>query len=338
MQHARSISDCQPSAPDELPVLISQAAQVSPLIAVVGATGTGKSELSLSLAEALATSGVSAEIVGADAMQLYRGMDIGTAKLPSSERRGIPHHLIDVLEPHEEAIVAEYQDRARAAFDAIERRDAVPILVGGSGLYVNSALYHFDFPGADPVIRSELNARFDADGLAPLVEELLERDPEAATTVDFKNPRRVIRALEVLRVTGRPIASALPERPSPIRPTMVIRVHEERAALVERLDRRVERMWEDGLLAEVRALIPRGITEGPTAAHAIGYAQALGQLSGEKTESEAIEETQALTRRYARRQVSWFKRLETHHLVLSREIGDGATVDRLVQAWMNHVH
>lgn len=304
----------------------------------MGATGTGKSELSLTLAEALAARGVSAEIVGADAMQLYRGMDIGTAKLPLAERRGIPHHLIDVLEPHEEAIVAEYQERARAAFDAIEGRGAVPVLVGGSGLYVNSALYHFDFPGADPVIRSELNARLDADGLAPLVQELIERDAEAVTTVDLKNPRRVIRALEVLRVTGRPIANALPDRPSPIRPTMIVRVHEERADLVERLDRRVERMWEDGLLDEVRALIPKGITDGPTAAHAIGYAQALAQLSGEKTEREAIAETQVLTRRYARRQVSWFKRLETDHLVLSREIADGVTIDRLVQSWMNHVH
>ena len=289
-----------------------------PLIAVVGATGTGKSELALALAEGLAGAAtlgagadpVKAEVINADAMQLYRGMDIGTAKLPEGERRGVPHHLFDVLQVREEATVAAYQPAARAAADEIGARGNVPILVGGSGLYVNSALYDFRFPGADPVVRARLEADLVEHGLRPLVDRLRALDPAAETTVDLQNSRRVVRALEVLEVTGHPIAESLPETPVPLRPSLVIGVHEERAVLVERLDRRVVQMWADGLLNEARALAGEGLAEGPTASRAIGYAQALAQLGGTLTRDEAIADTQRLTRRYARRQVSWFRRYQ----------------------------
>ena len=312
-----------------------------PLIAVVGATGTGKSELALALAEGLAGAAtlgagadpVKAEVINADAMQLYRGMDIGTAKLPEGERRGVPHHLFDVLQVREEATVAAYQPAARAAADEIGARGNVPILVGGSGLYVNSALYDFRFPGADPVVRARLEADLVEHGLRPLVDRLRALDPAAETTVDLQNSRRVVRALEVLEVTGHPIAESLPETPVPLRPSLVIGVHEERAVLVERLDRRVVQMWADGLLNEARALAGEGLAEGPTASRAIGYAQALAQLSGELTEAEAIASTQALTRRYARRQVSWFKRLPDVHWVSSAESSDPEVLRRLLAAW-----
>ncbi|MBC9925968.1 MULTISPECIES: tRNA (adenosine(37)-N6)-dimethylallyltransferase MiaA [unclassified Leucobacter] len=305
-----------------------------PLIAVVGATGTGKSALALALAEALADAeALGAEVINADAMQLYRGMDIGTAKLPVSERRGIPHHLFDVLQVREEATVAAYQPAARAAADEIGERGNVPILVGGSGLYVNSALYDFRFPGADPVVRARLEADLIERGLRALVDRLRALDPAAETTVDLQNSRRVVRALEVLEVTGHPIAESLPEAPVPLRPSLVVGVHEERPVLVERLDRRVDAMWAEGLLDEAQALAAEGLAAGPTASRAIGYAQALAQLNGELSEAEAIASTQALTRRYARRQVSWFKRLPDVHWVSSAESSDPEVMRRLLEAW-----
>ena len=280
--------------------------------AVVGATGTGKTALSLDLAERLAAAGTSAEIVNADAMQLYRGMDIGTAKLPEAERRGIPHHLFDAVDPREEATVAWYQPTVRRTIEQVLGRGHHAILVGGSGLYVSSAIFDFRFPPRDDALRAELEARLDRDGVGPLLDELRGIAPEVADAVDARNPRRVVRALEVARLGGD-AQVVLPDAPELWRPeagdgTRIIGVHCERAELVERLDRRVERMWADGLLDEVRALIPRGIEQGRTAGRAIGYAQALAQIAGHTSEAEAIAETQALTRRYARRQVSWFKR------------------------------
>ena len=273
------------------------------LWAVVGATGTGKTALSLDLADRLG-----AEIVNADAMQLYCGMDIGTAKLPAAERRGIAHHLFDALEPSDEATVAWYQPTARAAIEGILSAGRDAILVGGSGLYVSSVLFDFSFPPRDEALRAELERELERDGADALLERLRALDPAAAEAVDSRNPRRVVRALEVALLGGE-AQVILPEAPALWLPaTRIVGLHVERAALVERLDRRVEQMWEDGLLDEVRALIPRGIERGKTAGRAIGYAQALAQLRGELAEGEAIAETQALTRRYARRQVSWFRR------------------------------
>ncbi|QBE50156.1 tRNA (adenosine(37)-N6)-dimethylallyltransferase MiaA [Leucobacter triazinivorans] len=278
------------------------------LWAIVGATGTGKSALSLDLAEELASAGRQVEIVNADAMQLYRGMDIGTAKLPPGERRGIPHHLFDVLDPGEEAAVAWYQSLARSVIERLAESGSDVILVGGSGLYVSSVLFDFRFPPRDDALRAHLEEELDARGVDALLERLRALSPETANAVDARNPRRVVRALEVA-LLGGDAQVTLPEQPRLWRAdTSILGVRCERAALVDRLDRRVERMWGDGLLDEVRGLIPHGIEEGRTASRAIGYAQALAQLAGRMTEAEAIAETQALTRRYARRQVSWFKR------------------------------
>jgi tRNA dimethylallyltransferase len=277
--------------------------------AVVGATGTGKTGLSLRLADAVRARGRGAEIVNADAMQLYRGMDIGTAKLPPAERHGIPHHLFDVLDVTEEATVAAYQPEARAAISAILARGADAILVGGSGLYVSSVLYDFRFPPRDPQLRAALEADLDRHGPGVLHARLADRDPATAARVDPRNGRRIVRALEVLAQGHDTHGAALPEAPALWHPdTRLIGVELDRTALVERLDRRVEAMWRDGMLDEVERLRARGLERGVTASRAIGYAQALAQLRGELDEAEAIAQTQALTRRYARRQVSWFRR------------------------------
>lgn len=277
-----------------------------PLVVIVGATGTGKSELSLDVAEGLSAAGVPAEVVNADAMQLYRGMDIGTAKLPEAERRGIPHHLLDVLDPRDEASVADYQLDARAAIDDIAARGAVPILVGGSGLYVSSVIQDFRFPGTDAEIRARLEAELLVVGPGLLHARLKERDPAAAAAIGPSNGRRLVRALEVIEITGEEFGSGLPEDSEPWREHVTIGLQAPRDELVPRLDERVRRMWAAGILDEVERLRPAGL--GVTASRAIGYAQALAQLDGELTELEAIEQTAALTRRYARRQVGWFRR------------------------------
>ncbi|HLT67756.1 MAG TPA: tRNA (adenosine(37)-N6)-dimethylallyltransferase MiaA [Microbacterium sp.] len=276
------------------------------LWAVVGATGTGKSELSLDLADRLDA----AEVVNADAMQLYRGMDIGTAKLPVAERRGIPHHLFDVLDVTQEAAVAAYQEQARAAIDDIIARGHHAILVGGSGLYVSSVIYDFRFPPRDDALRAELEARLESEGAGVLYDELRAKDLATAERVDPRNGRRVVRALEVLAQGNAGHGAALPEKPVLWRKTTVVGLRMERERLIPRLDARVGLMWRQGMLAETETLRAAGLEEGRTASRAIGYAQALAQLKGEMTEAEAIAETQALTRRYARRQVSWFKRYE----------------------------
>lgn len=281
----------------------------SRLWVVVGATGTGKSDFALDLAEALRADGNNAEIVNSDAMQLYRGMDIGTAKLPISERRGIPHHLFDVRNVTQEAAVAWYQPLARTAIEDIHARGGDAILVGGSGLYVSSVVFDFQFPPRDPVVRERLERELEEHGTAALFARLQEQDRLTAARIDQKNGRRVVRALEVLAQGSKTHGAALPDTPKLWREsTRIIGLHAERSELVERLDRRVERMWEQGMLAEVQMLQAQGLEQGVTASRAIGYAQALAQLTGEKSESDAVAETQALTRRYARRQVSWFKR------------------------------
>lgn len=278
----------------------------TPLVVIVGATGTGKSSLSLDLAERLIGTGRAAEIVNADAMQLYRGMDIGTAKLAPHERRGIPHHLLDTLDPRDEASVADYQRDARTAIEAILARDAVPILVGGSGLYVSSVIHDFHFPGTDPEVRARLEAELAEVGPGLLYRRLLALDPEAAASIGPANGRRLVRALEVIEITGQPFGAGLPEDGGLWRPATIIGLAAPREVLVECLDARVETMWRDGIVAEAQGLREHGL--GVTASRAIGYAQALGQLDGTMSESEAIASTAALTRRYARRQVGWFRR------------------------------
>jgi len=242
-------------------------------------------------------------------MQLYRGMDIGTAKLPSDHWRGIPHHLFDLLDVTDEATVAAYQPRARSTIRDILERGAVPILVGGSGLYVSSVLFDLRFPGTDPELRARLEAELTEHGPGMLFQRLAELDPGAAARIGSRNGRRIVRALEVAELTGTAVSGTLPdEAPLWHERAAIVGLAAPRDELVARLDARVERMWADGLLDEVTDLIPHGLDRGVTARRAIGYAQALAELRGELTRAEAIAQTQQLTRRYARRQVSWFRR------------------------------
>lgn len=278
------------------------------IVALVGATGTGKSALSLALAQRWAARGRAAEVVNADAMQLYRGMDIGTAKLPIAERHGVPHHLIDVLDVTDEASVARYQHDARTVIDSILARGAVPIIVGGSGLYLAAVLTDFRFPGTDPERRAHWESELAQRGPSALHAVLIDRDPVAAAAIGPHNGRRIVRALEVGDLTGEPFSAGLAARERPWRPYRQFGLELERATLVARLDERVRGMWRDGLLDEVQRLLPLGLERGITASRAIGYAQAIAQLRGELDEAEAIAQTQTLTRRYARRQVGWFRR------------------------------
>jgi tRNA dimethylallyltransferase len=271
------------------------------IVAIVGATGTGKSALSLELAAALG-----GEVVNADAMQLYRGMDVGTAKLSAAERRGIPHHLLDVLDPAEEASVARYQVEAREAIEQIEARGATPVLVGGSGLYVSSVIFDFRFPGTDARVRERLELELEERGPGILFQRLAELDDAAARSIGPHNGRRIVRALEVIEITGEPFGSGLPDENAMWRATTIIGLTSPRETLIARLDERVERMWADGIVAEAAEIGAERM--GVTARRAIGYAQALAQRRGDLDERAAIAETQALTRKYARRQVSWFKR------------------------------
>jgi tRNA dimethylallyltransferase len=303
------------------------------ILAIVGPTGTGKSDLSLALAQRWREAGRELEIVNADAMQLYRGMNIGTAKLPLSEREGIPHHLIDVLDVTEEASVARYQEDARRAIDDITARGATALLVGGSGLYVAAVLSDFRFPGTDPERRAHWEAALAQRGAAALHEELERRDAPAAEAIGPHNGRRLVRALEVGDLTGQPFSAGLGARERPWRPYRQVGLSLDRAALVPRLEARVDGMWRAGLLDEVRALVPYGLERGVTASRAIGYAQAMGQLAGRLSEPQAIAETQVLTRRFARRQVSWFKRDETVRWVdVGADAGTEGLLDQVANA------
>ncbi|SDQ42116.1 tRNA dimethylallyltransferase [Curtobacterium sp. UNCCL20] len=277
------------------------------LIAVVGATGTGKSDLGIAIAERLRAAGRAAEVVNADAMQLYRGMDIGTAKLSVDERRGVPHHQLDVLDVTDEASVAAYQRDARADIDAIHERGGVAVLVGGSGLYVSAVLFDLSFPGTDPELRARLEREHAELGPGILLERLRTLDPTAAATIDARNPRRLIRALEIAS-RSEVVTPSLPAAPRAWRPARILHLRRDREQLVTALHERAARMFERGLVDEVRALRERGLERGKTARAAIGYSQALEVLRGEATLDEAVEATGIATRKYARRQVSWFRR------------------------------
>jgi tRNA dimethylallyltransferase len=272
------------------------------VVAVVGATASGKSDLAVALALRLG-----GEVVNADSMQLYRGMDVGTAKLTEAERRGVPHHLLDVWDVRDAANVAGYQRMARAVFADLTRRGRTPVLVGGSGLYVRAAVDELDFPGTDEAIRARLEQELAEAGPAALHARLATVDPQAAASILASNGRRIVRALEVVELTGGPFVATLPE-PEYAVPTVQLGLSVPRDVLDRRIEQRVDRMWEHGLVEEVRALAARGLREGRTASRALGYAQVLRFLAGEWTEPQAREETVAATRRFARRQESWFRR------------------------------
>lgn len=271
------------------------------VVAVVGPTASGKSDLSLDLAERL-----DGEIVNADASQFYRGMDIGTAKLPVGERRGIPHHQIDTLDILDEATIARFQAEARADIQAVLARGRLPVVVGGSGLYLRAALDVLDIPPTDPEVRAAFERRLEAEGSGALHRELAAKDPAAAADILPSNGRRVVRALEVMELTGRPFSASAPTKTF-LEPTIVLGLHADTGELVERIERRVELMWEQGLLDEVRSLDARGLRRGRTASRAIGYSQALQHLDGELDERDAKEATAIATRQFARRQRAWFR-------------------------------
>jgi len=280
----------------------------TPIVAIVGPTGVGKSDLAIQVARTLSDGGIPAEIINADAMQLYAGMDIGTAKVPEAERMGIPHHLLDVWPVSKEASVADYQVLAREAIAGCHDRGVVPLLVGGSGLYVSSVLYEFEFPGTDPDVRDALEKRLQEEGVEALVAELREKDPEAAEAIDPRNSRRIVRALEVIQITGKPFGAGLHARSTLWRePVLVMGLRRERSALSRALDERVGKMWEEGFVDEVRGLLAAGEL-GVTASQAIGYRQVISFLEGAMSRDEAVHETVSLTKRYARRQMSWFRR------------------------------
>jgi tRNA dimethylallyltransferase len=273
-----------------------------PVVAVVGPTATGKTALAVALANRLG-----GEVVNADSMQLYRGMDIGTAKPGLTERGGVPHHLLDLWHVREAASVAEYRERARAEIDRLRATGTLPLLVGGSGLYIRAVLDELDFPGTDAALRAQLEEELATVGPAALHERLAVLDPAAAAAVLPSNGRRIVRALEVIELTGGPFRAQLPE-PRPHYPAVVVGLDREPGELDERVALRVDRMWSAGFVDEVAALAADGLREGPTASRALGYAQVLAQLDGALTPEEARERTVTTTRRFVRRQRSWFRR------------------------------
>lgn len=276
------------------------------LIIICGATATGKSDLAVALAQAL-----NAHIINADSMQLYKGMDIGTAKLSIAERQGIPHHLIDVLSVREEASVAQYQSDARSLIDQLLEKNIPAIVVGGTGLYIKAILDDLNFPDTDPEIRARIAKEAEELGVDVMHQRLAKLDPGAATAIPKENVRRVVRALEVIEITGQPYTANLPRAGSTKYPqAKQFGLVMERETLGERIDQRVELMWEKGLVAEVKDLIREGLLEGRTAQAALGYAQIIKFAKGEMTEMEAKEETKRATRQYARRQETWFSRDE----------------------------
>lgn len=278
------------------------------LIAVVGPTGTGKSDAGIAIAKHIEKLGGRAEIINSDSMQFYRGMDIGTAKLSLEERLGVTHHLLDWLDITDESTAAEYQPVARTKILELQAAKVTPILVGGSMLYIAAVLNEFGFAARDETIRAELEAELVRIGESELYRKLQALAPDTASRIDPKNGRRIVRALEVVTITGEDFAAKLPDLNESWQPVLEIGLNSDRAHLVNRLERRAAKMWEKGIIREAESLIPLGVREGKTSSHAIGYAQALAQLDGNLTELEAIEETARLTARYARRQMSWFRR------------------------------
>ena len=285
------------------------ASEITPeLLCIVGPTGSGKSNMAINIALYLAKHGIKAEIVNADSMQFYRGMDIGTAKVPLSERAGITHHLLDWLDIHEENTAARYQLEARKVIAELIQNNVLPIVVGGSMLYIAALINTFEFPGRDEALRAQLEQDLIDQGPIAMHKRLELLDEVAASRIEPQNGRRTVRALEIVMITGEPFAASLPEQFESFLPVLEIGLNSAREHLVDRLATRVRGMWEAGLIDEVRGLIDKGIRDSKTASQAIGYAQALASIDGKISEEEAIDETILLTQRYARRQMSWFRR------------------------------
>ena len=276
------------------------------VIVICGATATGKSDLAVALARE-----IHGEVINADSMQLYKGMDIGTAKITLEEQQGVPHHLMDQLDVTEDANVAWYQEKAREKITEVHSRKKNAIIVGGTGLYIKAVLDDLNFPDTDPVVRTELELEYATKGIGPLFERLEKLDPAAALAIDKANSRRVIRALEVIKITGKPFTANLPRKESTRYPeALQFGLVMDRELLGEKISARVERMWQAGFVAEVESLIEAGITRGTTAQKALGYSQVIAYKEGKISEDEAIEETKRATRQYARRQETWFSRDE----------------------------
>jgi len=276
------------------------------VIVICGATATGKSDLAVALAKE-----IDGEVINADSMQLYKGMDIGTAKITMAQRQGIPHHLMDLLDVTEDANVAWYQQKARETISEIHSRGKNAIIVGGTGLYIKAILDDLNFPDTDPVVRAALELEYATKGIGPLFERLEKLDPAAALAIDRANSRRVIRALEVIQITGQPFTANLPRKESTKYPdAMQFGLVMDREILSDVISKRVEQMWEAGLVAEVETLLESGITKGTTAQKALGYSQVIAFKEGKISEEEAIDETKRATRQYARRQETWFSRDE----------------------------
>ncbi len=273
-------------------------------IIICGATATGKSDLAVALAKE-----IDAEIVNADSMQVYEGMDIGTAKLSLTERGGIPHHLLDALTVRQDSTVAWYQEAARTVIDQIHQRGKDAIIVGGTGLYIKAIVDDLNFPDTDPVIRSRLELEAIEHGAAVLFARLEKLDPAAALAIDRANTRRIVRALEVIEITGQPFTANLPREESSRYPDAIhFGLSQDRESLDIRVSNRVDTMWEAGLIAEVESLVVTGLREGVTAQKALGYAQVLAMMDGLLTSDQAREETKRVTRQYIRRQDTWFSR------------------------------
>jgi len=299
------------------------------LIVICGATATGKSDLAVELAKEL-----KGHIVNADSMQLYKGMDIGTAKLSVEERKGAPHHLIDVLSVREEASVAQYQSDARSIIDQLLEQSIPAIVVGGTGLYIKSILDDLNFPDTDPEVREKIAKQAEELGADVMHARLAKLDPAAAAAIPKENVRRVVRALEVIELTGRPYTANLPRVGSTKYPhARQFGLVMERETLQERIDRRVERMWEEGLVREVRDLMAEGLLEGRTAQAALGYAQVIKFAQGLMTEEEAKEETKRATRQYARRQETWFSRDERITWIKKAPVAE--LVERVISSTMS---
>jgi tRNA dimethylallyltransferase len=295
------------------------------LVAVVGPTATGKSDLGVALARTL-----DGEVVNADAMQLYRGMDVGTAKLTPSERAGVPHHLLDVLDVTDTATVAAYQREARAVVERLLATGRTPVLVGGSGLYFQAVVDDLEFPGTDPALRAELEAELAEHGSAALHTRLAAVDPAAAEVVLPSNGRRIVRALEVVALTGKPFPARLPTSGAPRYDAVLLGIDRSTDELDLRVARRVARMFASGLVEETRGLLARGLREGPTASRALGYQQVVAALDGAGDLATAAAETVVATRRFVRRQRSWFRRDRRIHWL------DGAGPDPIGDA-LRHV-
>jgi tRNA dimethylallyltransferase len=304
------------------------------LIAVVGPTGAGKSDLGLAIVDQIISAGGKAEIVNSDSMQFYRGMDIGTAKLSVQERRGIKHHLIDWLEITDESSAAEFQAVARPLIQNLQEQGITPVLVGGSMLYVAAVLNNFEFPARDETLRAQLEAELEDHGPHEMHRRLKALDPVAASRIIPENGRRSVRAIEIVTLTGEPFAATLPDEPDDWQPVLEIGVNGSREDLVLRLEKRVHRMWDLGLVEEARSLIPMGIRDGKTSSRAIGYSQALAQIDGVMTQDAAIADTVRLTQKYARRQMSWFRRDNRIQWLDYQDHEMNSKAAHLVSAWL----